>query len=312
MESPVYADPHFEVLLSTFNGQRFLKDQLASIESQTVEGLRLRVRDDGSADETPAILEEYASGRNWVTFERGTNIGVVSSFMGLLDSVPEDTKWVAFCDQDDVWDNDKLQRAKKALEDISVEGPAIYFSSVRLVDESGTVIGQTQPCNKHAGFVNALVENVARGCTVVLNRAAIDLLVNRNVDHSRLVMHDWWAYLVVTVFGEVVCDPEPTMDYRQHAGNVLGASAGLERWKERLSRFRHRGGTELVDFARELVRVYGEQMPPDNKRICEEFIEQAGSSSAFTRFWYALRTPVFRQSKLDNVLMRLLIVLGWR
>jgi hypothetical protein len=125
-------------------------------------------------------------------------------------------------------------------------------------------------------------------------------------------MHDRWAYLVVSAFGEVVCDPKPSMDYRQHADNVVGSRVGLERWKNRLSRFRGRSRTELVDCANELVRVYGDDLPPENKRVCEEFIERAGASSPFSRLRYAWSAPVFRQSRLDDGLMRMLIVLGWR
>jgi len=174
------------------------------------------------------------------------------------------------------------------------------------------VIGQTSPCKRTPGFLNALVQNVATGCTVVLNRAAIDLLANRNVNSTIIGMHDSWAYLVVSAFGKVVCDPEPSMDYRQHSDNVVGSSTGYSLWVKRLSRFRRRSRTQLVDRAKELIRVYGSDLPADNKRVCQEFIERAGSSSTFSRFCYAWNAPVFRQNKLDDWLMRILIGLGWR
>ena len=301
-----------EVLLSTYNGQRYLGEQLESIESQTLNGVFLRIRDDGSIDGTVSALEDYSSERDWVSFHPGKNIGVIGSFMWLLESVSDATEWAAFCDQDDVWDRDKLERAVASLKDYPSEVPAMYFSAVRLVDESRTVIGRSSPCRGSVGFLNALTQNVATGCTIVLNRAAIDLLANRNVDVANIGMHDRWAYLVVSACGEVVCDPEPSMDYRQHADNVVGSRIGLERWNTRLSRFRVRSRTQLVDYAKELIRVYGDDLPPENKRVCEEFIERAGASSALGRFQYAWRAPVFRQNRLDDGLMRVMIALGWR
>lgn len=307
------SNDRFEVLLSTYNGMQYLEEQLASIESQTLGGVNLRVRDDGSTDATAPFLEKYSRERERVAFHRGENIGVVSSFLWLLDSIDQKTEWVAFCDQDDVWDDDKLRRAKDRLESCSRDIPAMYFSSVRLVDESGKVLGVTSPCKRMPGFFNALAENIAAGCTIVLNRSAIELLSKRKPNLDKILMHDWWMYLVVSAFGNVIYDETPTMDYRQHSNNVVGSSIGWAHWVERFARVRRRGRTQLVDQAQEFACAYGgEQLSPQNRKTFEEFIELGGSGSFVTRLRYSWGAPVYRQNVLDDVLMRVMIVLGWR
>jgi glycosyltransferase involved in cell wall biosynthesis len=306
------ADDIFEVLLSTFNGRRFLLAQLHSIESQTVEGVRLRVRDDGSTDGTTRLLEQYASEREWITLTCGGNLGAAGSFLRLLQDVGDDVNWVAFCDQDDVWDQDKLQRAKDALGGVAREVPAMYFSGARLVDETGIVIGTLPLYERQPRFLNGLCQNVATGCTIVLNRAAIDLFAKRNVDVTKIGIHDWWVYLVVTAFGEAVYDPTPSLDYRQHSANVIGSSSGIARWVNRLTRFRRQSRTALLDRARELMRVYADDLSKEHLQITKEFVNGAGASSLAMRFRYALSAPIYRQGKLDDILMRILIALGWR
>ncbi|WP_164844437.1 glycosyltransferase family 2 protein [Azoarcus sp. DN11] len=301
-----------EILLSTFNGERFLRQQLDSIKGQTYKDFSLRVRDDGSRDGTAGILEEYSADCSWVDVSYGKNIGVVASFFELLNGTDPRASFIAFCDQDDLWYSDKIGRAVAKLAEVGGDVPAMYCSALRLVDENLNVIGvPRKPC-KSVTLRNALVENMATGCTVVLNRAAIDLLIPTKMDHNKVVMHDAWVNVVISAFGVVVYDERPSMDYRQHGGNVVGSALGVSAWMRRLSRFFRRRRSTLVDQANELLRIYSGSLPVEARELVADFVEGAGSASFFDRLRYVLSTPLYRQRGVDNVIMRALIVLGWR
>ena len=147
------------------------------------------MRDDGSSDGTVGLLEQLLKGRSEDRLTVGTNLGAAQSFMTLLRAVSPDANYAAFCDQDDVWLPDKLSSALEALR--GVEGPGLYCCAVRLVSESLSDIKVHRRCVRGPSFENALVENIATGCTIVLNRPAIDLLASRTP--QTFLMHDAWC-----------------------------------------------------------------------------------------------------------------------
>ena len=132
-----------QVVLSTFNGQRFLQDQIESILNQDYTEVDLLIRDDGSTDETPHILERYKILKN-VQISQGHNVGVVKSFFKLLDASSLDAEYIAFCDQDDVWGKDKVSRAIGILKKHGDNTPVMYCSRVTLADENLKILGYSQ------------------------------------------------------------------------------------------------------------------------------------------------------------------------
>src|SRR3954470_1218878 len=211
------------VLLSTYDGERWLRQQLDSILAQEHRPRRLLIRDDGSRDGTLAIARAYEREHPaLITVSAGANLGPTASFLGLLrDAPPADA--YAFADQDDVWHRDKLRRAVERLRPAG-DAPMLCCGRLHLIGADGGHLGWW-PAPRRIGFGNALVQNVVTGCTAVLNAAAARL-VARGAPDGRLVIHDWWMYLVVSAFGEVDYDPRPAIDYRVHAGNAIGLGAG--------------------------------------------------------------------------------------
>src|SRR5436190_5071998 len=280
------------VLLSTYNGERFIAEQLDSILAQTHRNLRLIVRDDGSSDTTPAIVARYAERHASIDLIRGRNIGAVASFFQLLEHAPEG-HYVALSDQDDVWRADKVARAIAALR--AVEGPAMYFSNVEIVgSDLRHLAAERDRAPRGASFANALVENIATGCTVVLNADAVHALRGRKVRHSELVMHDWWMYQTIAGIGRVVYERYAGVRYRQHPGNVVGSPTGMRRWSGRVKRHLGKAPIRIRHQAAELLRVYGSELPPDKKTLLAEFV-RCMSSRALERARYALQAPVYRQ-----------------
>ena len=219
-------------MLSTFNGAPYLQAQLDSLVRQSVRGWTLYWRDDGSSDGTVAVMQAFMAGPGAgccvaVPLPQG-RIGPAASFMALLRAAAAaDPDVVAFADQDDVWLPEKLARGVAALAGAG-DRPALYCSRQILVDADLRHTGVSAPLRPPAGVLAALTQNIATGCTVQLNRAAVRLVAASEPPASSL--HDWWSYLVVAAAGgRLVTDPTPTVLYRQHAGNLVGAPPSMQR-----------------------------------------------------------------------------------
>lgn len=229
--------PKVAVLLCTYNGQRYLSDQLDSVAAQTYPNWVIWVSDDGSQDNTLSILAEYRSkcSNGRLSIVQGPRRGFVANFLSLSCRDDIHAEYYAFCDQDDVWEGDKLQRALDWLQSIHEDIPALYCSRTRLVDANNNSIGFSPLFSKPPVFANALTQNVASGNTMVFNHAARLLLHEAGKDVS-VVAHDWWLYLLVTgAGGKVFYDTYPSLRYRQHDANVVGVDL---RWSALWLQFR--------------------------------------------------------------------------
>ncbi len=293
-----------QILLSTFNGQKHLLSQLESLRLQSHTNISVLARDDGSRDESPKILEEYR--KVWPAFELlqtpPGNLGVIDSFFELLRQSDPSAQFYAFSDQDDVWLNQKLERACSFLNDIDPEIPAIYFSRLKLVDENLNRLGLSA-VPKVVTISNALVENVATGCTMLINRALRNLVLSDGIPQKSCLMHDWWLYLVALTSGKVFYDKEPSILYRQHEDNVVGAQGGKI---SRLVKVRF-SARHLTQQVREFYRLYAERLNGKDRKFIEEFL--ASKSLGFVgRLRYALSTSLRRQSCLQTLFLRVLIL----
>lgn len=301
--------PGVAVLLSTYNGARYLPEQLASLKAQRGVTLRLHARDDGSTDDTCAILRAHAP--IWpelATVTSGPNMGAAASFLHLLQSAPDDVAYYAFCDQDDVWMPDKLARGIAALE--KKTGPALYCSNMTCVAEDLRPLGVPQ-AHVDTRLQHLLFENIATGCTIVLNAEA-RALINSRSPMRGVVMHDWWCALVLAALGEIVYDPEPSLLYRQHGGNLIGLDANLmvQRVKIAMRLFRDvRAFYSIHAQAAQLLELYAEQMPSPNAAAVERLV--ASKRSWRSRAAYALSGPVVHRDFAGALVARGLILAGW-
>lgn len=303
--------PLVTILLSTYNGEVYLRDQLESILSQTHKNIYLIVRDDGSTDSTVEILQSYAHKFRLFSLVEGENIGVVKSFMELLNRAPSEADYIAFCDQDDVWDLDKIANAVEAMErEGGLTQPRLYFTPTRIVDSKLGLISEKDQVKKGPSFYNSLVQNVVTGCTAVINQEARKLLVGRDVNWSNVVMHDWWVYQVVSAFGEIVYSPRPSISYRQHENNVVGARSGFAFWSKRIKR--HFFGQPKIIRAQieEFTKVYGQELPQRFRDEVELFLYYLHEGRVMGRAYYLVRSSFYRQGLLDNIVFKFLYVVG--
>lgn len=296
-----------QVLLSTYNGEKYLAELLDSVLGQNVPNLDILIRDDGSTDGTLHVLEKYELSVNVMVLQ-GENLGVAGSFFTLLEASSPDTTYIAFCDQDDVWQTDKVLRAINILAEYGDNTPAMYCSRVTLADENLKILGYSQIPSRGLSFGNALVQNVATGCTIVINNAARQLILKQLP--SSAMVHDWWIYLVVSAYGQVVYDNESRILYRQHGGNAIGEPPGLcAKWLKRVYRFARQGGLRFVTAqAAEFREIYGELLPLDKKAILDRFLD--GRSKVMGRLRLALWSDTYRQIWVDDFIFRVLVVLN--
>lgn len=219
-----------DIALATYQGAPFLKEQLASLAAQSYPSWRLFVRDDGSSDETPALLEQFAlawPGRV-VLLPGGERLGVVANFSAVLEATS--SPYVFLCDQDDVWKPDKLEKMVAhmvALEQCyGAATPLLLHSDMELVDAQGEPLhpsfwqlARLAP-QRNVTLASLLSQNVVTGCATLCNRALLELALPIP---AGVVMHDWWLALVAVAFGQLIAYSEKTTCYRQHSSNVIGA-----------------------------------------------------------------------------------------
>ena len=297
------------VLLSTYNSAPFIRPLLDSVLAQTYAPLELWVRDDGSKDETPAILAEYAERfPDRVRVDAVANVGMVRSYFTLIRAAGRDAEFTAFADHDDVWHPDKIERAVAMLRTHGGSGPLMYAGRLHIVDETLCHLGYSDVPARPMTFRNALVESVAVGCTLVLNSAARDLVLETD-DVSRIYWPDAWFYLLVTAFGTVLYDEHVAVEYRRHGANSVGSPS---RWSLQWLRESWRQVGEgqldvrLVNQASTLRDCFGARLPAGQRAILDTFLAPPGSP--LRRLWRALSCPVYRQRPVDGLLVRLLIL----
>ncbi len=188
-------------------------------------------RDDGSSDGTVGLLEAFARGpgrdRCVALGDARGHLGATASFLALLRGAPTGVT-VAFADQDDVWLPHKLARGLEALRGAGDDRPALYFARQVLVDERLQRLGLSFQLRRAPDFLASLTQNVATGCTMMLNARAAGLVARSRA--PLISLHDWWSYLLVAgADGRLLVDDTPVVLYRQHASNAVGAPLSLSR-----------------------------------------------------------------------------------
>ncbi|WP_233696390.1 glycosyltransferase family 2 protein [Paenibacillus profundus] len=302
-----------QILVSTYNGEKYLAEQLDSLLEQTHSHFFITIRDDGSSDSTTAIIYEYVTNYpNKIEALYEKNIGVIASFFELLSGYThDDTDYVCFCDQDDVWMPDKLERGLCSLSEFSGDIPLMHLTPTLMVDETLQPLNCWPPAPQRGpSFLNALIENIAVGATLMINRPAIDMMRHKVPCPQNIVMHDWWVYLVVSAFGKVIYDENPSIYYRQHQNNVVGGQQGfVDKWVKKWSSYKkHRAQKVLWNQAREFECCWGERLPPELKVELHRFL--LPDRGFLKRTKYVLSTPLYRQSTLDNLVLRLMMIRG--
>ncbi len=208
-------------MMASYNGEKFIREQIDSLMRQKDVQVSLLVRDDSSKDGTVQILNEYKE-KGMLDWYTGEHLGVEKNFLDLMRHAPQ-ADYYAFCDQDDVWEEEKLIRAVEMLQQTEEHIPAVYYSSLNLVDEQLNYIS-THHTSKRSDCARFIFPGMA-GCTMVFNRTLLEEC-NRYMP-AYLRMHDVWVYNVCMALGGVAyADDRSYIGYRQHGSNAVGLKKG--------------------------------------------------------------------------------------
>ncbi|MCC4482224.1 glycosyltransferase family 2 protein [Limosilactobacillus reuteri] len=283
------------ILMSTYNGAKYLKDQLQSIINQSYSNWHLYIRDDGSSDETVEIIKSYAKKDSRISIIHDTlgNIGSVRSFFYLLEQV--DSNFYMFSDQDDYWKQDKIQKSILLLKQHNHKRkPICVYTNLQIVDDNleGNELLLTKTWQD---FPKLFFTNNLYGCTMLFNNFLKEKIKFDRLNYDNIYVHDWWLALVCAIFGEIYYLDEPTILYRQHYGNQIGAtSKNINVLIKRLfSKSKDEKSLQsTILFAEELEKLYGAELKSSNiQGYVKNYATISNKSSFFNNLKIILRFP---------------------
>lgn len=302
------------VLLSAYNGEMYIKEQLDSILKQKLQNVDLQVyiRDDGSKDKTVFILRDYCRKNKNVHLIEGNNVGYVGSFLSLIKLMienPEVYEYYAFSDQDDYWDEDKLQVAINSIKKTCSCKPVLYSAVSRIVNENLAFVRNSKFPKRKITFFNTAIQTCTAGHTYVFNRELLKK-VSPKLDDNKIYGHDSYFTNIAAIYGDIIVDSQPHASYRQHTNNQLGTSCNnIFLWaKERLRRIK-KGDSRK--YAMQMYHIYNLHKIDLSELECYE-MEQffRGQKSIFTRLIYAFKTRLYRQDRVENIAFKILYIWG--
>lgn len=294
-----------DVLLATYNGSKYLEEQLVSLFLQTDQSFNIIAKDDGSKDETPAILKKYADrySKRFCVLEGAPSGSAKNNFFYLLEHSTAD--YIMFCDQDDMWSREKVERTLGCLQDGEDEygkgTPLLVHTDLAVANGEMKVINSSlmrmQKLNPGYNSLNRLIaQNNVTGCTVAINKALRELLV----PSEGALMHDWWMALTAAAFGQVLYYPGATVIYRQHGANQVGAKdvSSSEYVSEKL---RDKAGIrasikDTYAQAGAFLEAYKDRLSEENKTLLRKYVKMA-DENIIKRF-FTLQSGGFFKSGL--------------
>lgn len=290
------------ILLSTYNGEEYLAEQLDSLIAQTHPHWVIYASDDGSSDSTHSILEQYQAkiGRGRLVIVQGPRQGFAANFLSLLRHPEIQASYFAFCDQDDHWLPGRLATGLSRLCAYPSDQPALFCSRTQLIDTDGKPFGMSPLFERPPSFENALVQSIAGGNTMLFNAAARDIL-RQTPTTARIISHDWWAYLLITgCGGNVVYEQQPTVGYRQHEQNLVGANSSLRERAIRVGKMFKGTFRGWMDANLHALSCFHERLTPKNRETLRLF-ELARESRLPERLRLIRRSGVHRQSSAGTL-----------
>lgn len=298
------------VLLSSYNGEKYIQEQIDSILNQRLKNfeLSLIIRDDGSTDKTKEIIEKNIEKDNRISLIVGENEGLVASFFDLMKISNNRFDFYSFADQDDVWKEDKLQRAIDVLKKFPQDRPQLYQSSSLPVDKNLNPIYKPYYPRRKQTIYNTIIQNISAGHTYVFNQALLDVSVN-DVDTSKIYVHDSYLTNVAEIYHGLHYDRTAKTLYRQHGGNRLGENDSFIGWiMERIHRIKN-GDNLLYSMQIEYIyQHFSKEIEPQAKKEIIKFLKSRKNFAS--RFKYIINTKLYRQTVFESFAFRILYLFG--
>lgn len=310
--------PKVAVLMTSYNNVAYVTEQLESIRAQTYENWHLTVSDDGSTDGSlDAIRAFKAYNPSRVDIVRGPGQGSYANHLSMAAKADKNTDYYVFCDSDDVWLPDRLERVVKAMKTFGQSAPVLYGCRLAIIDDKGRNVGLYPRLNRlPASFGNALVQVVAGGPAIAFNKPALDLIAlgtQCRKASSKWATHDWWCCLIVSgAGGHVIYDATPTVLYRQHLGNKTGANIGVAAKVSRLRAVARGAFHEKMDVFLPMLQENASRLTPENlARLMAMVSLHRGDGGPIRRLVKLREAGLCRQSRFQSAFLYVMAALNW-
>lgn len=295
------------IIMSTYNGERYIEEQLLSILNQTYTNIEIYIRDDCSTDGTVKIIEKYASYPKLHFIKGDKNMGYPEGFYYLMSQEIE-ADYFSFSDQDDVWEPQKIERAVQSLEKLNQNIPLLYFAAYDLCDQYLNHIKVLPNINFEPSFRNSLFQCLALGYTMVMNKQAKDICATKR--SIKTISKDVWIGMICSGLGEVIFDRRSCAKYRRNDGAFSVSDTNfLAVQKERFRKlFKDDGFKNIIKLLSEFHEVFFDKLSIERKKELELFLPQKYTiRGVLKKVFYPHR---LRYSFMDELLLRFMFLIG--
>lgn len=302
------------VLMSTYNGEKYLDEQLESILNQSVENVDILIRDDGSKDSTTQIINKWVEKfPKKIKIQIEENKGVIISFFELIRLATLDYDYYFFSDQDDYWNYQKIEKAIEKMKNINENKKIGYCSNLNLVDKNLKFIGKVYSNKLIPSLKNCFIENIVTGCTYGANKFLFSE-IKKDIENikkysDKIPMHDYHFYFLTVLYGDLVYDENSYISYRQHGNNVVGMEKNkikfiIQRIKRVLKR---KNNDKRIEYLKFIKENYLEKLPTSEKEFLINLLENYNCK--FKRLKFVLKNNFIRQNKIEGYLSKLTYLL---
>jgi len=293
------------IILCTKNGDKFLQEQLDSLEAQT-HHFDLYINDDGSNDQTYKIIKNFQKRSKYqIHYTRNIYNSAPMNFLKTLKKIERRYDLYFFCDQDDIWEKNKIEISKIRLASLDQKIPSLFCTSTLIINQMSDVIDSSKIFEKEPCFSNALVQSIAGGNTMCFNHQTRNLL-DKIINLDSVVSHDWIAYMLVSALGgKVIYSSDSLVKYRKHKKNLIGPNKSI---KEMYSRIYQLFQGRMREWTKKNLLILNEfKLPNKSQEILNQFENKAHNGNFFERVNFIVNSNVFRQTYLSNVALHFAI-----
>ncbi len=301
------------IIVAFYNGNKYIEEQLKSIFEQTHKNIKVFIFDDNSKISLKKnIVNLYNKNNVEISIiKREKNIGYAKNFLHGLKELNENFDFYAFCDQDDIWERNKIEIGLQSCQMKNNNKPKLYFSRTAYYNfNCSREIGESKLHKKPPTFKNALVQNIAGGNTIIMNKKGRDILCNTLIS-KEYSAHDWWCYQVISgADGEIIFSNEKTVKYRQHKDNIVGFNRSFKEKFKRLNYFFSGKYKKWCDINIKNLYLNKDYISEKNLETLNFFSKALGSNTIFEKIIYFKKSGVYRQSIVENIILIIGILLN--
>lgn len=300
-------DKSVAVIVSTYNGEKYIREQLDSIIKQTYKNVDIYVRDDNSKDNTMQILKEYEKEKKIIRLKTTKNLGYPEAFYEIMRNIGK-YDYYAFSDQDDVWYEDKIERAVKMLNKTNSKKPTLFFANYEVCDENLNLIRKSVGPKEQPKFNYSLFSSVGLGFTYVLNHEAFELVLNNR--SKKNVTKDVWIGMLCGAFGTLCFDSKCCAKHRRNPGAYSSQDTSFFTiQKDRFEKFFKGDGFSYVhNVMLEFYEMFGEKLKLEDKKLMEKFIYKG--YNPIKRIKKVFHKGRLRYDFKDEIMLRIIFLIG--